>query len=90
VLQCGRDDEGPQGWGPLIWKQGVRGSIPLRSTRNSLPHRDFPVAISPYVEDGVGQRSKTDPVRQQWEAVFRQAHELSPGLVHQSPTLAIG
>ncbi len=60
----------------------------LEAERLWLDLQFNPVAISRYVQDGVGQRPKADPVRQQWEEVFRLAHEGSPGLPVEAPSLA--
>jgi hypothetical protein len=60
----------------------------LEAERLWLDLQFNPVAVSRYVKDGVGQRSKSDPVRLQWEEDFRLAHEGSPWLPVQSPSLA--
>ena len=60
----------------------------LEAERLWLDLQFNPVAISRYVQDGMGRRSATDPVKQQWEEAFRLAHEGSPGLPVQAPSLA--
>lgn len=60
----------------------------LEAERLSLELQFNPVAISRYVQDGVGQRSKTDPVRMQWEETLRHSHEMAPKLPSQGRSLA--
>lgn len=59
----------------------------LEAERLWLDLQFNPVAITRYVQEGVGQRSKADPDRQEWEEVFRLAHEGSPALPARAPSL---
>ncbi len=60
----------------------------LEAERPWLDLQFNPVAIWRYAQEGVPQRSETDPVRQQWEEVLWLAHEIFPRLPVQAPSLA--
>ncbi len=59
----------------------------LEAERLWLELQFNPVATWRYVQDGPGRRSQSELVEQQWAEVFRLAHEGSPGLSTQAPSL---
>jgi hypothetical protein len=48
-----------------------------------------PVAVWRYTQQGVLKRPENDPVRQEWGEALRLAHEISPKLPVQTPSLAV-
>lgn len=60
----------------------------LEAERLWLDLQFNPVAISRYMQDGMGTRLVEDPVSQKWADVLRIAHEGSPGLPVRSGSLA--
>jgi hypothetical protein len=59
----------------------------LEAERLWLDLQFNPVAIWRYVQEEVGQRPSADPVRLEWEELFRLSAVASPGLPAQTPSL---